>query len=41
MPMPAKRLFHSNGVEIFDSKEIRRGEEYYVSPGGNFKQPVK
>jgi hypothetical protein len=35
--MPARRLFDSDGREIFRSKFIRRDEEYYVSSGENFK----
>jgi hypothetical protein len=35
--MPARRLFDSDGQEIFRSKHIRRDEEYYVSSGENFK----
>jgi len=34
--MPARRLFDSDGQEIFRSKHIRRDEEYYVSSGENF-----
>lgn len=36
MPMPARRLFHSSGEEIFRSRDIQRNEEYYVSSGENF-----
>ena len=35
--MPARRLFDTNGCEIFRSKFIRRDEEYYVSSGENFR----
>ncbi len=35
--MPARRLFDSDGQEIFRSKHIQRDEEYYVSSGENFK----
>jgi hypothetical protein len=37
MSMPARRLFDANGYEIFRSKDIQRGAEYYVSSGENFK----
>jgi hypothetical protein len=39
--MRARRLFDASGHEIFDSKDIRRDKEYYVSSGGDFIQPKK
>jgi len=41
MPIPARRLFDENGIEIFHSRDIQRGLEYYVSSGENFKKPNK
>ena len=41
MAMLARRLFNANGVEIFDSKDIRRDEVYYVSSGADFIPPKK
>jgi hypothetical protein len=41
MPLPARRLFDVNGFEIHDSKEIRRDQDYFVSSGENFKNPLQ
>jgi hypothetical protein len=41
MPLPARRLFDVNGLEIRDSKEIRRDQDYYVTSGENFKNPFQ
>ena len=37
MPLPARRLFDVNGLEIHHSEEIKRDNDYYVSSGENFK----
>jgi hypothetical protein len=41
MPLPARRLFDENGIEIFHSRDIQRDSKYYVSSGENFKKPSK
>jgi hypothetical protein len=41
MPSAARRLFDSNGHEIYRSEDIQPHQEYYVSSGDNFKDPYK
>ena len=41
MPSAARRLFDSNGQEIYRSEDIQPNQEYYVSSGENFKDPYK
>ena len=36
-----KRLFDIYGREIFESVDIRRGMEYYVSAGEDFINPLR
>ncbi|CAF3559666.1 unnamed protein product [Rotaria sp. Silwood1] len=40
-PIRFRRLFDTNGHEIFRSEDIIRGMEYYVSTGENFISPLR
>ncbi|CAF3324109.1 unnamed protein product [Rotaria socialis] len=39
MPTRARRLFDVNGIEIYHSNQIRRGQDYFVSSGANYATP--
>ncbi|CAF0848442.1 unnamed protein product [Rotaria sp. Silwood1] len=41
MSSAARRLFDSNGQEIYRVEDIQANQEYYVSSGENFKDPFK
>lgn len=41
MPSAARRLFDTNGQEIFRLEDLQTTQEYYVSSGENFKDPYK
>lgn len=41
MSLAARRLFDAYGREICRFEDIRTQEEYYVSSGENFKDPLE
>ncbi|CAF3012149.1 unnamed protein product [Rotaria sp. Silwood2] len=41
MSSAARRLFDTNGQEIYRVEDIQANQEYYVSGGENFKDPFK